>query len=400
MSRSTDPGHFFQTTASLSEITRKAQKSTNTHGSPIRLPSKILSIGADPDDAGRVYVAEAAGTARRVVLETGEISALYTGPAAPLTSLALSPSPTSSAAPRTLYAGCWDKTIWSWNATTRAPLRRFTGGHTDFVKALLCLRLGGRDILVSGGADGAIVVWDARSGEKLYRLMGHVRGILSLAVDPASLGSGIEDGRSGVEGETVTLFSGSSDRETRRWRLTASAGNELADDAATGPVPILAHETSVNALRFDADADLWTASADKSAKCLVRDRGWEADTTLPHPDFVRDVVVDEEGGWIVTACRDEEVRVWERGTGKLYHTFSGHFEEVTGLLLVGRMLVSVSIDATVRKWSLAPQDLQAAKLEAEKAREGEVVEEKEEPKESMLTAEEEAELAELMDDSD
>lgn len=268
------------------------------------------------------------------------------------------------------------------------------------MKALLCLRLGGRDILVSGGADAVIVVWDAQSGEKLYRLMGHVRGILSLAVDPASLGSGIEDGRNGVEGETVTLFSGSSDRETRRWRLTASAGNELADDAATGPVPILAHETSVNALRFDADGDLWTASADKSAKCLVRDRGWEADITLPHPDFVRDVVVDEEGGWVITACRDEEVRVWEQGTGELYHTFSGHFEEVTGLLLVGRRLVSVSIDATVRKWSLASQDLHAAKLEAEKAREGEVVEEKEEPKESMLTAEEEAELAELMDDSD
>ncbi|KAJ9641868.1 hypothetical protein H2199_005081 [Coniosporium tulheliwenetii] len=371
MSRSTDPGHFFQTTASLSETTRKAQKSTNIHGSPIRLPSKILSIAADPDDVGRVYVAEAAGTARRVALEVS---------------------------PRTLYAGCWDKSTWSWNANTRAPLRRFTGGHTDFVKAVICLRLSGRDILISGGADAVIVVWDARSGEKLYRLQGHVRGILSLAIDPASLRSGAEDQRNGVEEASVTLFSGSSDREIRRWRLTASGGHELADDAATGPVPILAHETSVNALRFDADGDLWTASADKSAKCLVRERGWEADTALSHPDFVRDVVVDEEGGWVITACRDEEVRVWERGTEKLWHTFSGHFEEVTGLLLVGKLLVSVSIDATVRKWSLGPQDLQAAKLEAEKAQEGEV--EEEEPKESVLTAEEEAELAELMDDSD
>ncbi|KAJ9666063.1 hypothetical protein H2201_003741 [Coniosporium apollinis] len=398
MSRSTDPGHFFQTTASLSETTRKAQKSTNIHGSPIRLPSKILSIAADPDDVGRVYVAEAAGTARRVALETGETSAPYTGPAAPLTSLALSPINISNTAPRTLYAGCWDKSTWSWNANTRAPLRRFTGGHTDFVKAVICLRLSGRDILISGGADAVIVVWDARSGEKLYRLQGHVRGILSLAIDPASLRSGAEDQRNGVEEASVTLFSGSSDREIRRWRLTASGGHELADDAATGPVPILAHETSVNALRFDADGDLWTASADKSAKCLVRERGWEADTALSHPDFVRDVVVDEEGGWVITACRDEEVRVWERGTEKLWHTFSGHFEEVTGLLLVGKLLVSVSIDATVRKWSLGPQDLQAAKLEAEKAQEGEV--EEEEPKESVLTAEEEAELAELMDDSD
>jgi len=69
MSRSTDPGHFFQSSAALSEISRKAAKSKNSFGNPIRLPSKILAVIADPDDAGRVFVAEAAGTVRRVVLE-------------------------------------------------------------------------------------------------------------------------------------------------------------------------------------------------------------------------------------------------------------------------------------------------------------------------------------------
>jgi hypothetical protein len=45
---------------------------------------------------------------------------------------------------------------------------------------------------------------------------------------------------------------------------------------------------------------------------LVRQDGWKANLTLEHPDFVRDVVVYETGGWVVTACRDEEVRVWNR----------------------------------------------------------------------------------------
>src|SRR5207302_1430844 len=122
--------------------------------------------------------------------------------------------------------------------------------------------------------------------------------------------------------EPITLFSAGSDREIRRWSLTSTSASEVTDT----PSPILAHETSIDALRFDSDGDLWTASADKTAKCLSRTQSWSADTVLPHPDFVRDIIIDEEGGYVVTACRDEEVRVWEKGSGKLYHTFTGHFE--------------------------------------------------------------------------
>ena len=89
MSRSTDPDHFFQTTYlpppippelhanscrshSLTETHRKALKSKNKNGNPIRLPSKVLALVADPQDAGAVYVAESAGTVRRLVLDVGE----------------------------------------------------------------------------------------------------------------------------------------------------------------------------------------------------------------------------------------------------------------------------------------------------------------------------------------
>jgi hypothetical protein len=67
---------------------------------------------------------------------------------------------------------------------------------------------------------------------------------------------------------------------------------------------------------------------------------------------------------------------------------------VTGLLLIGSLLVSVGIDATIRQWSLKPADLQKAIEEAEKK----PVEEEQPKQESMLTEEEERELAELMGD--
>jgi hypothetical protein len=53
----------------LTESARKASKSKNASGNPIKLASKILAVAADPENNERVYVAEAAGTVRRVVLE-------------------------------------------------------------------------------------------------------------------------------------------------------------------------------------------------------------------------------------------------------------------------------------------------------------------------------------------
>ncbi|KAF1844955.1 WD domain-containing protein [Cucurbitaria berberidis CBS 394.84] len=392
MSRSDDPGHYFQTTSALEQIARKAAKSNNTNGNPIKLPSKILAIIADPQDDNQIYVAEAAGCVKRINIEVGQtsvphsktrftnkVSATFSGPQAPLTSVAV------SLKSDTIFAGCWDKSIWSWTLSTRKPGKRFQG-HSDFVKDVIAFTLQGKEVLVSASQDASMIVWDVATGEKLRTIKGHTRGILALAIDPADY----EPNKA-----SVTLFSAGSDREIRRWTIGLSSAVEIQ------PSPLIAHETSVDALHFDSDGDLWTASADKTAKCLSRGREWEEDSAFEHPDFVRDVAVDEDGGWVITACRDEEVRVWDKGSGKLHHTFTGHFEEVIGLLLLPRQrLVSVSIDATIRLWSLKSQDLAKAITEAEDERLGKEKEKVPEQKEGMLTIEEEAELAELLEDSE
>jgi len=391
MSQSNDRDHFFQTSDSIATAQRKSAKSKNKNGNPIDLKSKILAVRADPDDANVVYVAEAGGLLRRVNLETNDTKTIYTGAQAPLTSIAFSDD---SPEQRTVYAGCWDKTIRSWSISTRKPNPPLTG-HRDFVKCLLWTRLSGSPILISGGADAFIVVRDLASNKILHTIKEHTRGILDLQLDPSSQSV-----------DEILLFSADSAREIRRWRITT-------DKVEAIPETILAHETSVNRLCFEAagvsddgavEADLWTASSDKTVQHLVRARGWESDTTLEHPDYVRDVVVSGDGRWVVTACRDEEVRVWDASSGKLACTYSGHYEEVTGLALVngGRAVVSVSIDGTVRKWSLDAAEIGKTKEEAEKASTGDEVKEvpAEEPKTSMLTADEEAELAELMDSDD
>ncbi|KAH7089783.1 WD domain-containing protein [Paraphoma chrysanthemicola] len=365
--------------SALNETARKATKSKNTSGSPIKLPSKILAVVADPQDEDQVYIAEAAGNVKRVNLESANVSATFAGPTAPLTSVAISPGAD------TVFAGCWDKSVWSWSRTTRKPGKRYQG-HSDFVKAVLAVSLQGKEILVSASADSSIIVWDVTTGDKLHTLKGHTRGILALAIDPSD---------HQASRESVTVLSAGSDRELRRWTISVSSASEIQ------PSPIIAHETSIDAIHFDTDGDLWTASADKTAKCLSRERNWDEDSHFEHPDFVRDVAVDEDGGWVITACRDEHVRVWEKGSGKLHHIYVGHFEEVTGLVLLPKQrLVSISIDATIRQWSLKPQDLAKAVKEAEDERLGKDQREEPEKKEGVMTAEEEAELAELLEDSE
>lgn len=188
------------------------------------------------------------------------------------------------------------------------------------------------------------------------------------------------------------IFSAGSDREIRRWLVSGDLST--ASEIETNK-PVLQHETSVYRLLFDAD-DLWTASADGSVKCLSRERGWLADTTLVHGDYVRAVAVDERGGWVASAGRDEDVKIWDRASGKLHHTFIGHFEDITGMLLTGQTLVTVSIDATIRQWSLRAEDLGPAVRAAEEAKIGLVKEEKVVRTKVSITDDEERELADLM----
>ena len=308
---------------------------------------------------------------------------------APLTSLAFSPNG------QRMFSGCWDKNIYSTDFET-GQSQTFSG-HGDFVKCLLTTTISGRPILLSGSADASIIVWDLNTGVQLHKLKGHVKAVLDLAIDPLSLPA---DYPTRQQADDFVLFSASSDREIRRWHISLARAGELQESVEA---PLRPHETSVWALRFDSDGDLWTASADKTAKHLVRSRGWEADAVLQHSDFVGDVLPFEDLGLVVTACRDEEVRVWDVVSGNCVCVYEGHFEEVTGLARVGRSsVVSVSIDSTVRRWSLERGDMIKFVEERERAARGEdddggLGERRAQPD---LTAEEEDELAELMDDSD
>lgn len=240
-------------------------------------------------------------------------------------------------------------------------------------------------------------MWDTATGQRLHTLRDKSESMMAiqdLAVDPYE--------SSDTE---VVIVSSSSDPSIRRWRISLQAATQIVDFADTNSSKdklrniILEHETSVYKVYFsgnEEDSDLWTASADGTAKCLSRARDWETEDTYVHGDYVRAIAVT--ANWVLTAGRNEDVKIWDRATGKLWHTYDGHYEDVTGLVVLPNenQVISVSIDGTVRIWDLGRKEIELARKE-EGEKDNGFVKEKEEFKKSLLTAEEEAELAELMD---
>jgi WD40 repeat protein len=253
--------------------------------------------------------------------------------------------------------------------------------------------------LISGGADAKIIVWDTATGQRLHTLRDKTETMMAIQ----NLTLDIE----ATTGNQITVVSSSSDPHIRRWHISLESASQILEinDALNfgKDVParatILEHETSVYKVLFageDQSYDLWTASADGTAKCLSRAKNWSTEETYEHGDYVRAVAVTSD--WVITAGRDENVKVWDKATGKLWHVYEGHYEEITGLVVLEgeKKVVSVSIDGTVRIWGLTKDDLAKAQKEKDDAANGVLKEEKVRPKTGLLTAEEEAELADLM----
>jgi len=93
-----------------------------------------------------------------------------------------------------VFTGSSDRTVRMWAVTTGNAVRMFTG-HTGNITALACSRNG--KILASADDHGSIFLWDLGPGRLLKRMRGHGKGgiwSLSWSVESTVLVSGGADG--------------------------------------------------------------------------------------------------------------------------------------------------------------------------------------------------------------
>jgi WD40 repeat protein len=241
-----------------------------------------------------------------------------------------------------VISGGDDAMVQLWDLAAGRPLGDPFVGHTGCVRSAVIGELGGRPVAISGGDDQTVRVWDLATGRPVGSpLTGHTDYVRSVAL-------GELHGR-------LVVISGSNDQTVLVW------------DLATGrPVgsPLTGHTSYVRSVavgELDGRPVVISGSSDKTV------RVWDLDTSssvgdpfIGHTAAVTSLAVGQLHGRpiVISGSNDQTVRVWDLSTGKSIGTpligHTGWVLSVTAGQLDGRpVAISGSDDGTVRVWDLA-----------------------------------------------
>jgi WD40 repeat protein len=296
-----------------------------------RHDDEIRTLAVSPDESQRVASAGSDGTVKVWDMQTGRVSAEFRAHSMVVFGLAWHPD-----AERIAAAGSGDgrQTVKVWNVRTEQkdielPDKRL-GPYFD--AAFSC---DGR-YLVTGHANGAVEVWDARTGRPLNTLGTHggaVRGLVC-STDGKHLAS-------------------SSEGEVKLWDATRL--DEAQEEPLTLPARVPGDSMNVG---FSQDGRRLATAGEKNTVII-----WDVETgaellTLwgEHSGEVYAVAFSplDDGRLIATAGEDSAVKVWDSHSGKLIHSFRGHTGLVSSLAFSrdGHRLISGSRDKTVKVWAM------------------------------------------------
>lgn len=205
-------------------------------------------------------------------------------------------------------------------------------GHSSWVLALAASPDG--QMLVSGGLDDRIIVWDLLSGDADKILEGHTKPINGLAITP--------------NGKTVV--SCSDDISIKFWRLsTGSLERSLS-----------VHTRDINSIAVSPDGQFLVSGAEDRMLYAWRiDSGVWLRSYPQVSGMVRSVAISANAQMVVCGGLDNKVRVWNFNTTQLLHCFTGHNNSVLSVALTqsGTHVISGSKDRTIKIWNTQSGEL-------------------------------------------
>lgn len=178
-------------------------------------------------------------------------------------------------------------------------------------------------IVVSGGCDRDVRVWDLRTGECKHVLHGHTSTVRCLKV---------------LDGKPIAV-SGSRDSTLRVWNVETGQHLHL----------LAGHQHSVRCIEV-AGNKVASGSYDGTCRIWDLDTGRCLHTLRGHIHYIYAVAFD--GKRVATGSLDSTVRVWSAETGDCLALFQGHTSLVGQLQLLDNTLVTGGSDGRVIVFSL------------------------------------------------
>ncbi|MET9658640.1 hypothetical protein [Streptomyces sp. NPDC006510] len=230
-------------------------------------------------------------------------------------------------------------TGWTKGSTVGAPV----AGHSAAVEEIATVAAGEREFVVTSGADDAVRVWDAASGEQIG---GPVTGHECCASVAAIHLDGMGD-----TGTRTLLILGEWDNGLAVFDLLT--GRKMAEGATTGALALAGLVVGGRPLVFTGGGEgyglarVWDLAADT----------WSGELRPGHLEAVVAVAAVQDGPRLVgvTGSEDSTACVWDLSTGtRIGAPFTGHngsVRAVAATAVDGRLLaVTGSNDQTARLW--------------------------------------------------
>ncbi|MBD2532075.1 pentapeptide repeat-containing protein [Nostoc flagelliforme FACHB-838] len=244
-----------------------------------------------------------------------------------------------------LASGCRDGSIRLWSnylSHDRHPKphsinssAKLLHGHADFVWGI-AFSPDGR-LLVSGGRDGTLRLWNVQDGQSIHVLEGHTHDVYGLA----------------ISADSQLLVSTGEDQTVRLWNL--QSGRNLKT--------LRGYTGGVHSLCLSADGQMLASSGQNETIQVWR---LQLDSNLPQLQPYKtfssptrrlssfsNVSFSPDGQTLAINRHDESITLWNIQTGHLAQ-WSAHNASIWTVLFspTGQILASSSYDCTVRLWDV------------------------------------------------
>lgn len=270
---------------------------------------------------------------------------------------------------KTLLRGKFGTKAKRWDIATGKAAMEYIGHE----KAVLCYRYNQEgSLLLTGGAEGTLILWDTESGDTLRTIKSYREPVLDVnfSHDENKIISSSWDGTVKIHEVSTGKRLEYIDLENASSYVTLFTPNDLYVLTATLPTGLtlrevdtkkvirefIGHTETISSLQITQDGKkILSASWDGSLRLWDIGTGLMERKFSDHQGAVYASLLTASEKYFYSAGADRVIRLWDITTGKVLKTFTGHQSEVISLALTAdeKMLISHSVDGVTKCWDLA-----------------------------------------------